>query len=228
MSEADAPSYGVGHRRRLRERLLSGGADAFHDHELLEYILALSIPRRDTKPLAKRLITTFGSYSAVLAAEPDSLQAVGVSEATVAAIKFVQASAVRLLQTAVYRRPVLSSWQALLDYLHADMAHGIREQVRVLFLNARNMLVRDDVLSRGTVDHATVYVREIVKRALEVGATGIILVHNHPSGDPTPSADDIRLTKDLMETGRRLGITLHDHVIIGSSGHRSLKNMGLI
>ena len=225
---ADEPSYGVGHRQRLRERLLSGGAAAFHDHELLEYILALTIPRRDTKPLAKRLIATFGSFSSVLAAEPDSLRAAGVSEAAVAGIKFVQASAVRMLQEAVHKQPVISSWQSLLEYLHADMAHGIREQFRVLFLNNRNMVIRNDVLSQGTVDYAAVYVREIIKRALEVGATGLILVHNHPSGDPSPSADDIRMTKDVMETARRLGISLHDHVIVGSRGHKSLKSLGLI
>lgn len=228
MSEADRPEYGVGHRQRLRERLLAGGADAFHDHELLEYILALTIPRRDTKPLAKRLISIFGSYSAVLAAEPDVLRAAGMGEAAIAGIKFVQASAVRMLQAAVHRQPVLSSWQSLLDYLHADMAHGIREQFRVLFLNSRNMVIRDDVLSQGTVDHAAVYIREIVKRALDIGATALILVHNHPSGDPSPSQDDIRMTREIMEAGRRLGITVHDHVIVGQAGHKSLKTLGLI
>lgn len=228
MSEADNPSYGVGHRQRLRERLLSGGADAFHDHELLEYILALTIPRRDTKPLAKRLISTFGSYSAVLTAEPDSLRAAGLSEAAVAAIKFVQASAVRMLQAAVHKQPVITSWQSLLDYLHASMAHGIREQFRVLFLNSRSMVIRDDVMSEGTVNYAAVYVREVIKRALDVGATGLILAHNHPSGDPNPSHDDIRMTREIMEAGRRLGITVHDHVIVGNRGFKSLKNEGLI
>lgn len=224
----DGPEHGVGHRQRLRERLLAGGADAFHDHELLEYILALAIPRRDTKPLAKRLISTFGSYSSVLAAEPDVLRAAGVGEAAVAGIKFVQASALRMMQAAVHKQPVLSSWQSLLDYLHAAMAHDIREQFRVLFLNSRAMIMRDDVLSQGTVDHAAVYIREIIKRALEIGATGLILVHNHPSGDPSPSQDDIRMTREIMEAGRRLGITVHDHVIVGRTGHKSLKSMGLI
>lgn len=228
MSEADEPAYGVGHRQRLRERLLAGGADAFHDHELLEYILALTIPRRDTKPLAKRLISTFGSYSSVLAADADSLRGAGVGEAAVAGIKFVEASAVRLLQAAVHKQPVLSSWQSLLDYLHASMAHGIREQFRVLFLNSRNMVIRDEVLSQGTVDYAAVYVREIIKRSLEVGATALILTHNHPSGDPSPSQDDIRMTREIIEAGRRLGITVHDHVIIGRTGYKSLKTLGLI
>ncbi|MCH8685801.1 RadC family protein [Pedomonas mirosovicensis] len=228
MSEADAPAYGVGHRQRLRERLLNGGADAFHDHELLEYILGLCIPRRDTKPLAKRLIETFGSYSSVVAAEPDVLMASGVSEAAVAGIKFIEASAVRMLQAAVHKQPVLSSWQSLLDYLHADMAHGIRERFRVLFLNGRGMIMRDDVMSHGTVSHTAVYVREIMKRALDIGATGLILVHNHPSGDPAPSQDDISLTKEIIETARRLGITVHDHVIVGKSGFKSFKALGLM
>lgn len=228
VSEAADEAYGVGHRHRLRQRMLNGGAAAFHDHELLEYILALAIPRRDTKPLAKRLIETFGSYSAVLAAEPDALIAAGVGEGAVAALKFVKASATRLLQAAVIKQPVLSSWQALLDYLHADMAHGIREQFRVLFLNARNMVIRDEVLSQGTVDYAAVYVREIIKRALEIGATGLILAHNHPSGDPMPSRDDVRMTKEIMEVAHRLGITVHDHVIVGKSGFKSLKTLGLI
>jgi len=228
MSEADDPGYGVGHRQRLRERLLTGGADAFHDHELLEYILALGIPRRDTKPLAKRLIATFGSYSSVLAAEPDVLRAAGLSEAAVAAIKFIEASAVRMKQAAVHKQPVLSSWQSLLDYLHVDMAHGIRERFRVLFLNSRNMIIRDDVMSHGTVSHAAVYVREIMKRALDIGATGLILAHNHPSGDPAPSQDDIRMTREIAETARRLGITVHDHVIVGKSGFKSFKTLGLL
>ena len=228
MSDVNGQEYGVGHRQRLRERLLSGGADAFHDHELLEYILALTIPRRDTKPLAKRLISTFGSYSSVLAAEPDVLRTAGVGEAAIAGIKFVEASARRMKQAAVHKQPVLSSWQSLLDYLHASMAHGIREQFRVLFLNSRNMVIRDEVLSQGTVDYAAVYIREIIKRALDIGATGLILAHNHPSGDPSPSQDDIRMTREIVEAGRRLGITVHDHVIVGRSGHKSLKTMGLI
>lgn len=219
----------VGHRQRLRQRLLEAGAEAFHDHELLEYLLGLTIPRRDTKPLAKRLIHEFGSFENVISAEPAALRGHGgLSESSVAALKFVQAAALRLVKARVVGRPVLSSWQALQDYLHADMAHSIIERFRVLFLNNKNVLIREEVLSEGTVNHTAVYVREIIKRALELGATALILVHNHPSGDPTPSADDIAMTREIVEAGRRLGITVHDHLVIGRTGTRSFKSLGLL
>jgi DNA repair protein RadC len=226
---ADAEHEGTGHRARLRKRLFEGGPEALHDHELVEYLLALALPRRDTKSIAKRLIDRFGGYSALLTADPEAIARVGeISEGAVAAIKIAQASALRLLKEQVKDRPVLGSWQALLDYLRADMAHNPVERVRILFLNSKNMLIRDEPMSEGSVDEAAVYVREIVRRSLDYNATAIILVHNHPSGDPQPSQQDIRLTRDIVEACRHLRITVHDHVIIGTSGHSSLRAMGLI
>lgn len=208
---------------------MSGGAAAFLDHELLEYVLGFAIPRKDTKPLAKQLIAEFGSYASVISAPPSALSRVkGLSTSAVAALKFVQASALRLQREAVLNRPVLSSWQALIDYCHADMAHCLVERFRVLFLNNRNMLIRDEIMSEGTINHAPVYVREVVKRALELGATALILVHNHPSGDSTPSKDDIALTREIADVGRRIGLSVHDHVIIGASGHKSMRSLGLL
>ena len=217
-----------GHRDRLRERLLTGGDDGFHDYELLEYVLGLLIPRRDTKPLAKELEKRFGGLAAVLAAEVPALKAAGLSDTTVAGIKFIEATARRSLKRQVLSRAVLSSWAALIDYLHADMAHIIHERFRVLFLNNKNILIHDEVMSEGTVNHAPVYVRDIIKRALELGATALILVHNHPSGDPKPSQDDITMTKEIIDAGKRLSISVHDHVIIGKSDHVSFKNLGII
>ncbi|WP_243444678.1 RadC family protein [Sphingosinicella humi] len=220
---------GSGHRARLRRRLFEGGPDALLDHELAEYLLALALPRRDTKDLAKRLIADFGGFGALLSADGEAIMRLGgVSEGTAAAIKIAQAAALRLLESQVKERPVLGSWQALLDYLHADMAHYPVERVRVLYLNARNMLIRNEPVSEGSVDEAAVYVREIIRRALEYQATALILVHNHPSGDPEPSQQDIRLTRDIIDAGRHLKITVHDHVIIGAKGHSSLRAMGLI
>lgn len=217
-----------GHRARLRGRLLDGGGDALLDHELLEYLLALALPRRDTKPLAKKLIARFGSYAAVLSASPEDLAAGELSEGSVGAIKIAQASSLRLLKSAVDNRPILASWQALLDYLHADLAHRPTEAVRLLLLNARNVLIRDELISEGSVDQAPVYTREVIRRALEHHASSMILVHNHPSGDPQPSRDDIQMTKSIAQAGRLLGIALHDHVIIGRSGHSSFKALGLL
>ncbi len=225
----EARHHGKGHRTRLRQRLIEGGPDALLDHELVEYLLALAIPRRDTKPLAKTLLDRFGGFGALLAADAGALVRVGaLSESAVAALKIVQASALRLLKEQVKDRPVLGSWQALLDYLHADMAHEAIERVRVLFLNSKNLLIRDEPMWEGSVDESAVYIREIMRRALDCHATAIIIVHNHPSGDPTPSQQDIRLTRDLAEAGRHLRITLHDHVIIGAKGHSSLRAMGVI
>lgn len=220
---------GSGHRERLRERLFAGGGDAFHDHELLEYVLALAIPRRDTKPLAKALLREFGSFARVISAEVPALQNFGgLSTAAIGALKFTQAAALRLQREAVMDRPVLSSWQALIGYCHASMAHSLTEQFRVLFLNNKNILIRDVVMAEGTVNHAPVYVREVLKRALDLGSTAIILVHNHPSGDPSPSKDDIAITNEIVEGGKRLGIRVHDHLVIGSTGHASFKSMGLL
>jgi DNA repair protein RadC len=224
-----ASSDGSGHRARLRRRLFEGGPDALLDHELVEYLLALAIPRRDTKTLAKRLIAEFGGYGGLLAADPATIARVGaIGEGAVAALKIAQASALRLLEKEIRDRPVLASWQALLDYLRADMAHEPVERVRVLFLNSRNVLIANEKMWEGSVDESAVHIREIMRRALDLQATAIIVVHNHPSGDPSPSQQDIRLTRDLAEAGRHLKVTLHDHIIVGASGHKSLRAEGLI
>ena len=226
---ADASTDGSGHRARLRQRLFEGGPDALLDHELVEYLLALAIPRRDTKAIAKRLLREFGSFEALISADAQAIMRAGdIADTSVAALKIVQAAALRLLQAAILNRPVLGSWQALLDYLHADMAHIGIERVRVLFLDTKNVLIRDELMWEGSVDESAVYVREIMRRALDLKATAIIVVHNHPSGDPSPSQQDIRLTRDLAEAGRHLKVTLHDHVIIGAQGHASLRALGLI
>jgi len=226
---ADDLPDGSGHRSRLRKRLFEGGPDALLDHELVEYLLALAIPRRDTKRLAKKLIEDFGGFGELLSAEAEQIARIGeVSEGAAAAIKIAQAAALRLLESRIEGRPVLGSWQALLDYLHADMAHHPVERVRVLFLNSKNMLIRNEPMWEGSVDESAVYVREIVRRALDYHATALILVHNHPSGDPQPSQQDIKLTREIVEACRHLRISVHDHVIIGTSGHSSLRAMGLI
>jgi DNA repair protein RadC len=217
-----------GHRSRLRKRLLDAGPDGFLDHELIEYLLALTIPRVDTKPLAKRLIHDFGGIGALLSASAGALRNEGLTDATIAALKIAEATALRLLETRLEARPVLSSWDALEEYLHAAMAHKRVEEVRILFLNAKNVLIANDVLWQGSVDEASVHVREIIARAIALGATAIIIVHNHPSGDPTPSQQDIRLTRDLVEAGRHMKVTVHDHVIVGANGRTSMRAMGLI
>ena len=226
---SDDPTDGTGHRARLRKRLFEGGPEALLDHELVEYLLALALPRRDTKPLAKQLLKEFGGYGGLLSADAATIARVsGLSEGAVAALKIAQASALRLLQAEVQARPVLGSWQALLDYLRADMAHLAIERVRVLFLNSRNMLIRDEAMWEGSVDESAVHVREIMRRALDCQATALIIVHNHPSGDPSPSQQDIRLTKELVEAGRHMRINVHDHVIVGAKGHSSMRSLGLI
>ena len=218
----------AGHRARLRRKLLDAGPDAFHDYELLEYLLSLTIPRVDTKPLAKRLLHDFGGIGPLLSASPDSLKRERLSEATIAALKIAQATALRLLEARIEDKPVLSSWDALGDYLYAAMAHARIEEVRVLFLNAKNMLIANEALWQGSVDEASVHVREVIARAIALGATAIIIVHNHPSGDPSPSQQDIRLTRDLVEAGRHMKVTVHDHVIVGANGRTSMRAMGLI
>jgi DNA repair protein RadC len=221
--------HGHGHRTRLRRRLFEGGPDALLDHELVEYLLGLAIPRRDTKALAKRLIGEFGSFGALMCADAATIARVGgISESAAAALKVAQAAALRILKSGIEGRKVLGSWQALLDYLRADMAFEPVERVRVLFLNAKNVLIRDEKMWDGSVDESAVYIREIMRRALDLQATAIIVVHNHPSGDPTPSQQDIRLTRDLAEAGRHLRVTLHDHVIVGAHGYSSLRAMGII
>jgi DNA repair protein RadC len=223
----DIPSA-TGHRARLRQRLFEGGGKALLDHELVEYLLALAIPRRDTKMLAKKLIASFGGLGPLLDADPEALRREGLSDGVIGALKIAQASALRLLETRIEGRPVLSSWAALGDYLQAAMGHSGIEEVRVLFLNAKNMLIANEAMWSGSVDESSVHVREVVSRAIALGATALILVHNHPSGDPTPSQQDIRLTRDLVEAGRHMKITLHDHVIVGSQGRSSMKALGLI
>lgn len=223
------PDQGKGHRARLRRRLFEGGPDALLDHELVEYLLALALPRRDTKALAKKLIREFGGFGRLLAADAPTLSRVGgIGEGAAAALKIAQASALRLLEKNVQDRPVLGSWQALMDYLHADMAHEPIERVRVLFLDTKNVLIANEKMWEGSVDESAVHIREIMRRALDLHATAIIIVHNHPSGDPAPSQQDIRLTRDLVEAGRHLKVTIHDHVIIGTKGHSSLRALGLL
>lgn len=223
----EAPDH-AGHRARLRTRLL-GEPEGMADYELVEYLLALAIPRRDTKPLAKALLREFGSLAQLISADPDGLRRVdGMGDGAVAALKIVQAASLRMLKGALSDKPLLSSWDALLDWLRADMGPIDIERVRVLYLNSRNMLIRDEVASEGSIDQSAIYVREVVKRALELGAAAIILVHNHPSGNAEPSRQDIAITRDIAEAAGKLGIVLHDHIIIGGSDYRSLRAMGLI
>jgi DNA repair protein RadC len=199
------------------------------DYELLELLLFRSIPRRDVKPIAKQLIKRFGTFGEVLAAPPNLLTEVeGVGESVVTDLKLVEAAARRITKGAVAKRPVLSSWSAMLDYCRAAMAFAPREQFRLLFLDKRNALIADEVQQSGTVDHTPVYPREVVKRALELSASALILVHNHPSGDPTPSAADVKMTRDIVDIAKPLGITVHDHIIVGRDGHASLKGLRLI
>ncbi len=217
-----------GHRSRLRKRLLDAGPQDFHDYELIEYLLTLTIPRVDTKPLAKRLLHDFGGIGPLLSASADTLRREGITDATIAALKIAEATALRLLEARIERQPVLSSWDALGDYLHAAMAHRHVEEVRILFLNAKNVLIANEALWKGSVDEASVHVREVIARAIALGATALIIVHNHPSGDPAPSQQDIRLTRDLVEAGRHMKVTVHDHVIVGVNGRSSMRAMGLI
>ncbi len=225
---ADAPHY-LGHRERLRERFIEGGADALPDYELLELVLFRPIPRRDVKALAKALIKRFGSFAEVCAAPPALLLEVsGVGEAVVTELKLIEAAAQRFAKGEVAQKPVLGSWSKVLDYCRTSMAFSEREQFRILFLDRSNGLIADEVQQVGTVDHTPVYPREVVRRALELSATAIILVHNHPSGDPKPSRADIDMTQTLADIAKPLGIELHDHIIVGRGGHASFKTLGLI
>ena len=222
------PSHHMGHRARLRARLLDD-ADSLADYELVEYLLALAIPRRDTKPLAKALLREFGSFAQLVSADPQSLRRVeGMGDSAVAALKIAQASSLHMLKGGFRDKPLLSSWDALLDWLRADMGPIDVERVRILYLNARNMLIRDEVASEGSIDQSAIYVREVIRRALELGASALILVHNHPSGSPEPSRQDIAITRDIAAAAAKLGIALHDHIIIGGSDYRSFRAMGLL
>ncbi len=230
---ADAPiddAHGAaGHRERMRRKLLDAGPAAILDHELLEMVLFLALPRRDTKPLARQLLTQFDSFSNVIAAPAEALMAVeGLKEAGVAALKTVQAAALRLARAEVMARPILNNWDVLMDYLNAVMARERVEQFRVLFLDSRNRVLADEAQARGTVNHTPVYPREVVKRALELHATAIILVHNHPSGDPSPSRDDLEMTREVKTAAAALSIVLHDHVIIGNGRWLSFRREGLL
>ncbi|QJU58701.1 DNA repair protein RadC [Sphingomonas sp. AP4-R1] len=228
MSDIDPAHDTSGHRARLRSRLIEGGPDALLDHELVEYLLTFTIRRIDTKPIARRLIDEFGGVGPLLSADPESLAHANVSEAARGAILIARAAALRLLKSEVKDRPILGSWQALTDYLHAAMAHRATESARVLHLDVKNVLIRDELVSEGSVDQAAIYVREVVRRAIELHASALILVHNHPSGDPSPSKQDIALTREIIAACRPLGIAVHDHVIVGSKGHASLRSMGLM
>jgi DNA repair protein RadC len=213
----------------MRAKLLKAGPDALLDHELLEMLLFVALPRRDTKPIARALITRFGSFAAVLSAPVPALAAVpDLGEAGIAALKTVQAAALRLMRAELSEQPVLDAWDKLVGYLTAASAREPVEQFRALFLDTRNRLIADEVQARGTVDHTPAYPREIVKRALELGATALILVHNHPSGDPTPSRADIETTRRIREAAAALGITLHDHIVIGRGRHVSFREAGLL
>jgi DNA repair protein RadC len=227
--EPSAKPHYHGHRERLRERLLAGGADALPDYELLEMVLLSAHARRDMKPLAKALLAKFGSFSDAIAAPPARLNEVdGVGDSVIAALKVVHAAANRFARGEVKRRPALSSWSAVLDYCRTAQAFAEIEQFRILFLDKRNQLIADEVQQKGTVDHTPVYPREVVKRALELCATAVVLVHNHPSGDPTPSRADIQMTQQIVDIAKPLGIAVHDHIIVGKDGHASLKGLKLI
>lgn len=221
--------FHAGHRDRLRQRFLNAGPDSLHDYEILELLLFSAIPRRDVKPLAKQLLMTFGSLWAVLTAPPERLRrAADLSDTVIAALTIVAAAALRMNRQELKKRPVISNWQALLDYCHGAMAHESTEQLRLLFLDRKNHLISDEVQQRGTVDHAPVYPREVVRRALDLAATAVILVHNHPTGDPTPSREDIAMTREITKALTAVEIAVHDHLIIGKHGHASFKSLGLL
>lgn len=218
-----------GHRARLRKRLLTGGAEALADHELVEYVLMTAIPRRDVKPLARTLLARFGSLAGVFNADPAALQRhPGMGETSAAALRIVMMASRRMAKTVITQQPVLASWQALIDYLTIDMAHLTVERVRVLYLDSRNRLIHDEHFADGSIDQAAIHPREVIRRALDLGASALILVHNHPSGSPEPSRADIQMTNRIAEAGRLLGVMVHDHVIITREGHVSLKAKGLV
>ena len=219
----------LGHRERLRQRFLEGGDGALPDYELLELLLFRSIPQRDVKPLAKQLIQHFGSFAEVIGAPVSRLTEVkGIGESVALDLKIVEAALKRAMKGQVAKKPVLSSWSAVIDYCRLAMAFAEREQFRILFLDKKNALIADEVQQTGTVDHTPVYPREVVRRALELSASAVILVHNHPSGDPTPSGADMRMTRELVDIAKPLGIAVHDHIVVGRDGHASFRSLGLI
>lgn len=223
----DKPHYS-GHRKRLRDRFLKAGGD-LADYELIELLLFSAMPRRDVKPIAKDLLTRFGSFASVLNADANALCEVnGIGETAAVSLIAVREASVRLLQHEIMDQPILSNWQSLMDYCRAAMGHGKVEQFRILFLNRKNMLIADEVQQQGTVDHTPIYPREVIKRALDLGASAIILVHNHPSGDPSPSRADIDMTKEIQAAGKNLDISLHDHIIVSKNGNTSFKTLGLL
>ena len=227
-TEKEKPHY-LGHRDRLRQRFNTGGPDALPDYELLELVLFRSLPRRDTKPVAKALIDKFGSFAEVISATPERLTEVkGIGDTVVIDLKLVQAAALRLSKGSVLKKTALHSWSQLLDYCRAAMAYKTTEQFRILFLDKKNFLIADEVQGQGTVDHTPVYIREVIKRALELSASSIILVHNHPSGDVTPSRADIDMTNRIIEAAEKLNIIVHDHIIVGRDGHASFRGLKLI
>jgi DNA repair protein RadC len=227
-AEAPQPHY-TGHRERLRERFRTAGSDSVSDYELLELVLFRAVVRRDVKPLAKSLIARFGSFGEVIAAPWTLLAEIdGLGAAAITEFKVIEAAACRIARGEVRRRSVLSSWDAVLDYCRTTMAFAEKEQFRILFLDKRNQVIADEVLQSGTVDHTPVYPREVVKRSLELSATAVILVHNHPSGDPTPSRADIDMTKQIVGVAKPLGIAVHDHIIVARDGYASLKGLGLM
>ncbi len=227
-SDSSSPIGAAGHRARMRQRLLRAGPEALADHEMLEMVLFLALPRRDTKPIARVLLRRFGSFGGVIGAPPADLLAVdGIGEAGAAALKLVHAGAARLLKQPLAEAPVLASWDRVTDYLRAQMANERVEQFRILFLDGRNRLIADEVQGRGTVGHTPAYPREVVRRALELNATAVVLAHNHPSGDPTPSREDIAMTKDIQRAAQTMGITVHDHIIVGRAGCISLRAANL-
>ncbi|MDJ0640549.1 MAG: DNA repair protein RadC [Paracoccaceae bacterium] len=229
-AQADAlPSYIKDHRQRLRARFRKGGPDAVADYELLELVLFRAIPRRDVKPLARSLLTAFRDFNGVISAPVERLGEIdGVGDAVITELKVVEAAAHRLAQTRIIDRPALSGWQAVVEYCRTAMAHGPTEQFRILFLDRKNVLIADEPQAKGTVDHVPVYPREVVKRALELNASALILVHNHPSGDPTPSEADIAVTRQIEQAAETLSITLHDHLIIGATGEFSFRSAGYL
>ncbi|MGD9617586.1 MAG: DNA repair protein RadC [Alphaproteobacteria bacterium] len=226
-TEAAPPHY-YGHRERLRQRLLDAGAESLPDYELLEVLLFANDARRDVKPLAKALIDRFGSFPEVLSAEPDALRAIGLREPAVALLKSVREAALRLSRAELRQRPLIGSWDRLIDYCNANIAYSPVEEFHLLFLDRKNALIAHERQQRGTVNHTPVYTREVIKRALELQASALILVHNHPSGDPTPSKDDIAVTLDIVKAAKPLGVAVHDHLIIGRGRHTSLRDMGIL
>jgi DNA repair protein RadC len=225
---AGAVPHYYGHRQRLRQRLVDAGAESLPDYELLEMLLFAANPRGDVKPLAKALLARFGGFAETVSAVPDALFEAGLNLAGIAALKSVREAALRLMRSELQERPVVNSWDKLIDYCTAQVAHNTVEEFHILFLDRKNVLIKHERQQRGTVDHTPVYTREVVKRALELGASALILVHNHPSGDPTPSKADIAVTQDIKKAAAPLGVVLHDHVIIGRNSHTSLRDLGLI